>query len=132
MQNMQSTILALHFLVGNCMSTWTVMFTFKSISVKSKWDCNKFTINNRRYCRNMVWQNRRFTVLLTVNKSMNHSRAFWIKTITAKSPEKRGIKKHKIAFLVQKNLKTKNKKSGFPLIHNLYFWTYHNFSFSKT
>ena len=76
MQNMQSTVYTLNFLVGNCMSTCNVHI--QKHSSKNKSVFFPFIVYYRRYSRNTVYSMiEQKDSFVTVNKiSMKHTRAF--------------------------------------------------------
>ena len=78
MQNMQSTVFTLNFLVGNCMSTCNVHI--QKHSSKKQISFFPFIVYYRRYSRNTVYsmiEQKKFYSFVTVNKiSMKHTRAF--------------------------------------------------------
>lgn len=106
MQNMQATIFTLHFLVGNCMSTCTVMFTFKIIPVKSKsvFFHLLFTTGGTvetRYDRTELLQY--CTILYSIAYSEQNIHETHKKKKTVKSPDRkggRGIKSTKLLHLI--------------------------------
>ena len=78
-----------------------VMFTFKSIPVKSKSVFCPFIVYYRRYSRNTVYsmiEQKKFYSFVTVNKiSMKHTRAFW----TKKQRQKAQIKNISVSNLCE-------------------------------
>ena len=80
-----------------------VMFTFKSIPVKSISVFFPFIVYHRRYSRNTVYsmiEQKKFYSFVTVNKiSMKHTRAFWTKKQRQKAQIKREGTKKSTTFL---------------------------------
>ena len=104
MQNMQSTVFTLNFLVGNSMSTCNIHIQKHSSKKQSSFFFS-FTVYYRRYSRNTVYnmieQKRFYSIAYSKNVHETHKSILNKKT-TAKRPDKKGgtKKSTKLLYLI--------------------------------